>query len=129
VTLTTFVGRERELIEVQRLIGFRRLLTLTGGGGVGKTRLAIEAARRLSDRDAGDICWIDLAPLAAPSRPRSALHFGDPHTAGGRAQIHKDSQARQTRHRRLEHRNVLPISPPGAIVPLPTAVMWPPGCA
>jgi predicted ATPase/DNA-binding XRE family transcriptional regulator len=82
--LTTFVGRERELIEVQRLIGARRLLTLTGAGGVGKTRLAIEAARRLSDRGVGDICWMDLAPLADPKLvpQETAFALGVPEQSG-----------------------------------------------
>ena len=39
--LTSFVGRERELLDVERLTGHARLLTLTGAGGSGKTRLAV----------------------------------------------------------------------------------------
>jgi predicted ATPase len=45
--LTSFVGRQNELIEVQRLLGVARLLTLTGSGGVGKTRLAVQVAAEL----------------------------------------------------------------------------------
>src|SRR5919206_2942659 len=45
VALSSFVGREREVTEVRRLQGQARLLTLTGPGGVGKTRLALQAAR------------------------------------------------------------------------------------
>ena len=44
VHLTRFIGRERELSEIARLLGTTRLLTLTGAGGSGKTRLAREAA-------------------------------------------------------------------------------------
>src|SRR6266545_5420114 len=47
--LTSFVGREAELGEVLELLGRNRMVTLTGPGGVGKTRLALEAARRLGD--------------------------------------------------------------------------------
>ncbi|MCA1644460.1 MAG: LuxR C-terminal-related transcriptional regulator [Chloroflexi bacterium] len=47
VPLSSFIGRERELQEVKRLLSGTRMLTLTGPGGVGKTRLAIEVARDL----------------------------------------------------------------------------------
>ena len=45
--VTSFVGRERELAEAQRLLGRARLLTLTGAGGCGKTRLAVQVAERM----------------------------------------------------------------------------------
>ena len=65
--LTSFVGRERELTEVWRLLDRSRLVTLTGPGGCGKTRLSIEAASgRL--RGFPDGVWlVDLAPLADQS--------------------------------------------------------------
>jgi predicted ATPase/DNA-binding SARP family transcriptional activator len=63
LALTSFVGRERELTEVARLLGRTRLLTITGPGGSGKTRLALEAA----GRQAGDVCLAELAPLADPA--------------------------------------------------------------
>ena len=47
--LTSFVGRDAELTEVKRLLGTTRLLTLTGAGGCGKTRLALEIAEKKSD--------------------------------------------------------------------------------
>jgi predicted ATPase/DNA-binding SARP family transcriptional activator len=59
----SFVGRERELTEVRRLLGDFRLVTLTGAGGIGKTRLAVEAGRRLVG-DHPDGVWIaELAPV------------------------------------------------------------------
>ena len=48
--LTSFVGRERELAEIKRYLPATRLLTLTGTGGIGKTRLALEAAARSARR-------------------------------------------------------------------------------
>jgi non-specific serine/threonine protein kinase len=66
--LTGFVGRERELAEVQRLLAGARLLTLTGAGGVGKSRLALELARRAAASqpggDAEPVRLLELAPLA-----------------------------------------------------------------
>ncbi|HEX6676189.1 MAG TPA: BTAD domain-containing putative transcriptional regulator [Actinomycetes bacterium] len=53
--LTSFVGREAELGEVLELLGRHRMVTLTGPGGVGKTRLALEAARRLGYGAAADL--------------------------------------------------------------------------
>lgn len=64
--ITSFVGRERQLGEIARLLGEHRLVTLSGVGGVGKTRLAIEAARSLADELPGGAWFVDLAPLAEP---------------------------------------------------------------
>jgi predicted ATPase/DNA-binding SARP family transcriptional activator len=62
--LGSLVGRADELDDVVGLLREHRLVTLTGPGGVGKTRLAIEVARRESDVDT---CLVDLAPLADPA--------------------------------------------------------------
>lgn len=59
VQLTSFVGRAAEVCEVTRLLTEYRLVTLTGAGGIGKTRLAIEVAAKLD----GDVCYVDLAPI------------------------------------------------------------------
>ncbi|KUO07299.1 ATP-binding protein [Streptomyces sp. DSM 15324] len=67
VALTTFVGRRQDLAEVRRQLGTTRLLTLTGTGGVGKTRLALEVAAA-SAADFADGVWlVDLAPVRDPS--------------------------------------------------------------
>ncbi len=61
--LTSFVGRERELVDVERLIDQARLLTLTGAGGSGKTRLALEAARKLHPAYPDGVWFVDLAAV------------------------------------------------------------------
>jgi predicted ATPase/DNA-binding SARP family transcriptional activator len=62
VHLTRFIGRDRELDDLIRLVGSSRLLTLTGAGGSGKTRLARETALRVANRF-DRVAWVDLAPL------------------------------------------------------------------
>jgi predicted ATPase/DNA-binding NarL/FixJ family response regulator len=71
--LTSFVGRERELAELERLAGTCRLLTLTGPGGCGKTRLALEFATRLTPTYPDGISVVSLAPLADPSLVLSTI--------------------------------------------------------
>ena len=61
--LTSFVGRRRELDELQRALGANRLITLTGAGGCGKTRLALRAASQMVDRFPGGIWWVELASV------------------------------------------------------------------
>src|SRR5262245_46997914 len=60
---TSFVGRERELRELGDLLAARRLVTLTGVGGSGKTRLALEVARRVAERHRDGVCLVELAGL------------------------------------------------------------------
>jgi predicted ATPase/DNA-binding transcriptional regulator YiaG len=69
VALTSFLGRERELADLQRLLDTARLLTLSGTGGVGKTRLALEAARAASGRYPDGVWLVELAALAVPAGP------------------------------------------------------------
>ena len=64
--VTSFIGRERELAEVKRLLANTRLLTLLGVGGIGKTRLSLQVAADLMD-DYPDGVWLaELAPLTDP---------------------------------------------------------------
>ncbi len=67
IELSSFVGREKELAEVKRLLENNRLLTLTGAGGCGKTRLALAAASELVERFEDGVWLVDLAPLADPA--------------------------------------------------------------
>src|SRR5918998_4156576 len=65
--LSSFVGREKELAEVERLLEDNRLLTLTGSGGCGKTRLALAAASELVEGFEDGMWLVELASLADPS--------------------------------------------------------------
>jgi len=68
VPATPFVGRERELAEASELIfGGLRLLTLSGPGGTGKTRLALQVAAAVGDGYPDGIWWVPLAPLGDPA--------------------------------------------------------------
>jgi predicted ATPase/DNA-binding XRE family transcriptional regulator len=71
--LTSFVGREHELADLRRLIPDARLLTLTGAGGTGKTRLALEAAAAACAGFRDGACFIDLAPLRDPALVLAAI--------------------------------------------------------
>lgn len=62
--LTTFVGRQAELEEVTRMIRESRLVTLTGAGGTGKTRLAAEAASALADEHPDGVWMVELDPIS-----------------------------------------------------------------
>ncbi len=66
-SLTTFIGREKELADVIHLIHKHRLVTLTGSGGVGKTRLSIQVAEDLISDYPNGIWLVELAPLTDPA--------------------------------------------------------------
>ena len=61
---TSFVGREREMLEIQRELAMTRLLTLTGPGGTGKTRLALEVAKELVGAYPDGVWLVELARLS-----------------------------------------------------------------
>lgn len=64
--LTSFVGREREMVQVKALLGDTRLLTLTGPGGSGKTRLALAVASGVGGRFEDGVWLVELASLSDP---------------------------------------------------------------
>jgi len=73
VQLTTFIGREREIAEIKAMVDDKRLLTLTGPGGCGKTRLALQAAAEMLDQFPNGIWLVELSALADPGLVAGAV--------------------------------------------------------
>jgi predicted ATPase/DNA-binding CsgD family transcriptional regulator len=73
VQLTSFVGRQAELAAVRTLLGSRRLVSLTGTGGVGKTRLAAQVAADEVARRPGGVWWVELAAVGDPAQVAEAV--------------------------------------------------------
>ena len=65
--VTSFVGRRRELTEARRLLSAGRLLTVTGVGGVGKTRLALRVADQVRRAFPDGVCLVELAAVHDPT--------------------------------------------------------------
>jgi len=65
VQASSFVGRERELDELEGMLASSRLLTLTGPGGSGKTRLGLQAAARMAEEFEDGVGFVELAHLSA----------------------------------------------------------------
>jgi predicted ATPase/class 3 adenylate cyclase len=84
VQLTSFIGREQEIAEVCRLLAEHRLVTLTGSGGTGKTRLALQVATEVLEQYPNGAWLAELAPLADPALvPKSvASALGVPESPG-----------------------------------------------
>jgi predicted ATPase/class 3 adenylate cyclase len=64
--LTSFIGRETEIADISSLLGVRRLVTLTGAGGCGKSRLALQVVTELLDAFEDGVWLVELAPVADP---------------------------------------------------------------
>jgi predicted ATPase len=99
-TLTSFIGREQELVDLAQLLGTARLVTLTGPGGSGKTRLAIEAGRPVVDRFPDGVWIVDLSGVSDPTGvlPAIAQVLGVTETAGSSLAV---ALAAYLRHRQL----------------------------
>lgn len=101
--LTSFIGRDAEMAEVRAVLADNRLVTLTGAGGVGKTRLALQVAT-LTAGDFGDgTWWADLAPVTDPDLVPATV---------ARALGLPDQPGRSPQHSLLKHignRNVLVV--------------------
>jgi predicted ATPase/class 3 adenylate cyclase/DNA-binding CsgD family transcriptional regulator len=64
--LTSFVGRQAEIKGLREALASSRLVTLTGAGGAGKTRLAVQVAATLAGKFGDGVCYVDLAPITHP---------------------------------------------------------------
>jgi predicted ATPase/DNA-binding CsgD family transcriptional regulator len=100
VGVAAFVGRERERAKVADLVADARVVTLTGPGGCGKTRLAVEVAGDVASRFPDGGCWVDLQGVSDPGMVAAAI--------GGAVGIHErpeqaltDTLAEQLRARQL----------------------------
>jgi predicted ATPase/DNA-binding SARP family transcriptional activator len=84
VRLTPLVGRESELDDIVQALSRNRLITLTGPGGTGKTRLALAAARTAEASFSSGACWVALAQTDAPAivGQAVAIQLGVPDTPG-----------------------------------------------
>src|SRR5216683_3934710 len=98
--LTSFIGRERELSDVHVRLGGARLLTLTGVGGCGKTRLALELSRTVVDNYTDGVWLVELAPLVdAALVPQTMAAVLKIHETPGQSIV--DALASALRERRL----------------------------
>ena len=73
VGVASFVGRVGERAKVADLVGESRVVTLTGSGGCGKTRLAVEVAGDVASRFSDGACWVDLQGMSEPSLVAAAV--------------------------------------------------------
>jgi len=71
--LTDIIGRQAELAELQMYLNDRRMVTVIGSGGVGKTRLAVELGQRVLPDFPGGVWLVDLAPLSDPAQVVTAV--------------------------------------------------------
>ncbi|MGD0006741.1 MAG: AAA family ATPase, partial [Anaerolineaceae bacterium] len=73
VQRTSFIGRQAQVIQVKELLRQHTLVTLTGSGGVGKTRLSLQAAAELVEQFADGVWLVELAPVVDPTQVTQAL--------------------------------------------------------
>jgi predicted ATPase/class 3 adenylate cyclase len=73
IQLTSFIGREREIAEIKGLLEQNRLVTLTGSGGVGKTRHSLQVAAEVLDTFSDGVWLVELAPESSPELVPQAL--------------------------------------------------------
>jgi predicted ATPase/DNA-binding CsgD family transcriptional regulator len=105
-SLTPLIGRETELAEIAGLLAAARLLTLTGVGGAGKTRLALQTARRASEREE-EVFVVELATVQTPERLAPAVYQAVLAGAGNRSPQWGGRSALEATTRWLKERSAL----------------------
>jgi len=98
--LTSFVGRRKELLELPGVLASSRLLSMTGAGGVGKTRLAVRLARDLVNQFPDGVWLIDLAPLSNPDLVAQTIATAVGVREGPQRSV-RDALLESLRHREL----------------------------
>jgi predicted ATPase len=115
IQLTSFIGRAREIEEVKRLLSSTRLLTLTGPGGSGKTRLALQVAAETIEQFQDGVFFVALAPISEPGLVASTIAqtLGVAESAG-RSILDSLKDYLQTRHLLLlldNFEQIIPAAP------------------
>ncbi|WP_410565758.1 AfsR/SARP family transcriptional regulator [Amycolatopsis sp. cmx-4-61] len=90
--LTGFIGRDGDLARIGALLTTGRLVTVLGPGGAGKTRLALEAARRHEQEYRDGACFIDLAPVTEPAKIGPAVLAGIGLRGGALFDVHRRAE-------------------------------------
>ena len=83
--VTSFIGRERELAEIRRALEKSRLVTLLGAGGIGKTRMSLQAAADVMDDYPDGVWLVELAPVADAAAGAAGDRVGPRRQGGNRA--------------------------------------------
>jgi len=97
--VTTFVGRAREMAEVKRLLAASRLVTLTGPGGTGKTRLSLQVAAEVLETFPHGVWLVELATITDPDLlPEAVAEVLDVRTEAGRSTLDTLLDALRPRH-------------------------------
>ena len=125
--VTTFVGRDGDVSKVLALLEASRMVTLTGPGGVGKTRLALRAAGQLVGAPVDGVWWVDLTPLGEPMLLADAILRALEDQPGGRLAPSRVTGTEPEERLRsfLADRELLLVLDNASTSPRPSAA-WPP---
>src|SRR2546428_434445 len=115
--ISTFIGREKEIAEGMRLLRGSRLLTLTGPGGTGKTRLSLQLAAETADSFPDGAFWVPLAPISDPELvPSTIAHSLGVQVSGKEAPLDRVMEHVRSKRMLLVLDNFEQILPAAAIV-------------